>query len=105
MSPAALRRGIALERIRSAEAELRALGVARLALFGSVVRDEARPDSDVDVLVQFSPGTKCYEKFLAVADLLEARLGRRVDLVTTEGLSPFLGPRIQAEALDVLRAA
>jgi predicted nucleotidyltransferase len=105
MALAALSREIAFERIRSAESELRAMGIARLALFGSTVRDEARPDSDVDVLIQFTAGAKSYERFLAVAELLEARLGRRVDLVTTEGLSPFLGPRIQAEAVDVLRAA
>lgn len=105
MESAALRREDALERIRSAEVELRAFGIARLALFGSTVRDEARPDSDVDVLIQFTTGAKTYARFLAIADLLEAKLGRRVDLVTTEGLSPFLGPRIQAEAIDVLRAA
>lgn len=105
MSPAALRREIAIERIRSAEPELRALGIARLALFGSTVRDEAQPDSDVDILIQFTAGAKTYERFLAVAELLEARLERRVELVTTEGLSPFLGPRIQAEAIDVLRSA
>ena len=88
-----------------AEAEVRALGVARLALFGSVLRNEAHADSDVDFLVQFSPGGKSFEHLLALSDLLEARLGRRVELVTTEGLSPFVGPRILAEAQDVLRAA
>jgi predicted nucleotidyltransferase len=85
--------------------EIRALGVARLALFGSVLRGEARLDSDIDLLAQFAPGAKTFNRFLALAELLEERLGRRVDLVTTEGLSPFLGPHILAEAQDVLRAA
>lgn len=105
MEPARLTREHAIERLRASEAEIRALGVAHLSLFGSVLRGEARVDSDVDVLVRFSPGTKTFDRFLALCDLLEERLGRRVEVVTTEALSPFLGPRILAEAEDVLRAA
>ena len=101
----ALSREQAVGLLVACEPEIRALGVARLALFGSVLRGEARPDSDVDLLVQFSPGAKTFDRFLALSDLLEARLGRPVELVTTEGLSPFIGPRILAEAQDVLRAA
>ena len=92
-------------RLAAAEPDIRALGVARLALFGSVARGAARPNSDVDLLVQFSPGQKSYGRFIALSDLLESLLQRRVELVTTEALSPFLGPRILAEAQDVLRAA
>ena len=67
--------------------------------------DSAAPDSDVDLLVQFRPGGKTHHHFLALWELLEQRLGRRADLVTTDALSPFIGPRILAEAQDVLRAA
>jgi predicted nucleotidyltransferase len=95
----------AIERLVASEPEIRALGVERRALFGSVARGLARLDSDVDLLVQFFPGAKTYGRFLALSELLEARLGRRVELVTLEALSPFLGPRILAEAEDVLRAA
>jgi len=105
MDPQPLSRDEAIRRLQSAESEIRLLGVERLALFGSVVRDEARTDSDVDVLVGFAPGEKTFEHLLALSDLLEERLGRPVEVVTTEALSPFLGPRILAEALDVLRAA
>jgi predicted nucleotidyltransferase len=105
MAVAPLTRQEACARLALSEHDIRALGVARLALFGSVARDEARPDSDVDLLVQFAPGAKTYERFLALSELLEARLERRVELVTTESLSPFIGPRILAEAQDVLRAA
>ena len=91
--------------LTASEPEIRALGVVRLALFGSVLRNQARPDSDVDLLVQFAPGAKTYDHFLALSELLERRLGRPVELVTTEALSPFIGPRILAEAHDVLRAA
>ena len=92
------------ERIREVAAEILGLGVRRLALFGSVLRNEARPDSDVDFLVEFAPGQKSFDRFLALCDLLETRLDHPVELVTTESLSPFLGPHILAEAADVLRA-
>jgi len=105
MNRTRLTREDAVERLVASEREIRALGVQRLALFGSVLRGEARPDSDVDLLVQFSPGAKTFERFLALFDLLEERLGHRVEIVTTEALSPFIGPRILAEAQDVLRAA
>ncbi len=95
----------ARERLGACRSEVEAMGVLRLALFGSVLRGEARPDSDADLLVEFAPGAKSFDRFLALAELLEERLGRRVELVTTEALSPFIGPRIMAEAKDVLRAA
>lgn len=105
MIPAPLTRDEAIRRLQDAEPEIRALGVERLALFGSVLRDEARPDSDVDVLVGFAPGQKSFDRLLAISELLEERLGRPVEVVTTEALSPFIGPRILAEAEDVPRAA
>jgi predicted nucleotidyltransferase len=105
MEPEPLSRDEAIRRLQSAEPEIRLLGVERLALFGSVLRDQARVDSDVDVLVGFAPGAKSFEHLLALSDLLEELFGRPVEVVTFEALSPFLGPRILAEALDVLRAA
>lgn len=89
----------------ASEPEIRALGVARLALFGSVLRGESRADSDIDLLVDFSPGAKTFRHFIALSYLLEERLGYSVEIVTRESLSPFIGPRILAEAVDVLRAA
>lgn len=92
-------------RLQRAETEIRGLGVRRLALFGSIVRDEARADSDVDLLVEFHADAKSFDAFLALCDLLETLLERPVELVTTEALSPYVGPHILAEAEDVLRAA
>ena len=100
-----LTRDVAVARLAQAEADIRALGVARLSLFGSVARNETRADSDVDLLVQFAPGQKSFDRFMALSDLLETLLQCRVQLVTTEALSPYIGPRILAEAQDVLRAA
>jgi len=91
--------------LAAAQAEILSLGVRRLALFGSVQRNAARPDSDVDVLVEFQPGEKTYKHFFALGELLERLLDRRVELVTPESLSPFLQRHILAEATDVIRAA
>ena len=92
-------------RLANAEPEILALGVRRLALFGSVRRDVARADSDVDLLVEFEPGQKSFDHLMALGELLEQVLGPRVELVTPESLSPFLKPHILAEAMDVVRAA
>ena len=105
MQSSVLNREQAVQRLATCERDIRALGVARLALFGSVLRGQTHRLSDVDLLVQFAPGEKTYARFFALSELLEHHLGRPVELVTTEALSPFLGPRILAEALDVLRAA
>jgi predicted nucleotidyltransferase len=96
MTSQALTREEAIRCLQDAELEIRALGVERVALFGSVLRNEARADSDVDLLIGFAPVAKSFDRFLALSDLLEERLGRRVEVVTTEALSPFLGPRILA---------
>ncbi|MFH1463670.1 MAG: nucleotidyltransferase family protein [Pseudomonadota bacterium] len=93
-----------LSRLAMAEPEIRGLGVRRLAYFGSFARDAARARSDVDLLVEFTPGAKSFDALMALGDRLERLLGRRVDLVTLESLSPYLGPHILAEARDVLTA-
>ncbi|HSU15017.1 nucleotidyltransferase family protein [Longimicrobium sp.] len=92
-------------RLREAAERIFALGARRIALFGSVARGEAGPDSDVDLLVQFDPGQKTFENFMELSFMLEELLERRVELVTTEALSPFIGPHILREAQDVLLAA
>ena len=89
----------------AAQSEIFQLGMQRLALLGSVQRNEARTDSDVDVLVEFLPGQKTFDHLLALGELLEGTLGHRVEMVTVESLSPYLRPYIRAEAQDVLRAA
>jgi uncharacterized protein len=105
MATTILTRDDAFQLIRDAEPRIRSLGVRRLALFGSVLRDEAGPHSDVDLLVQFEPGAKSFARFMALYDLLEEIFARRVELLTTESLSPFIGPHILAEAADVIPAA
>lgn len=74
------------DRLAEAQTEIFRLGVQRVALFGSVQRNEARSDSDVDVLVEFASGLKTFDHLLDLGELLENSLGRRVDLVTVESL-------------------
>lgn len=69
-----------------------------LALFGSVARDQAALDSDVDLLVEFSKPVGLFE-FLDLKERLEQILGRPVDLVTREALKPQLKDRILSEAV------
>lgn len=89
------------ERLRQRAGDLRSLGVERLGLFGSFTRGEEGPESDVDLLVDFESGEKTFDHFMELAFLLEELLGRRVELVTREALSPHLGPHILAEVEDV----
>jgi predicted nucleotidyltransferase len=63
--------------------------IRKLAFFGSVLRDDFRPDSDVDVLVEFEPGHVPGLAFFAMQDELSELLGRRVDLNTPGFLSPY----------------
>jgi len=72
-------------------------GVERVRVFGSYARGEAGSDSDVDLLIHLLPG-RGYSDFIAFCDEAEAALGRRVDAVTEDGLSPFIRDRVLAEA-------
>ncbi len=85
--------------------QLRALGVKRLGLFGSFVRGQQTADSDVDMLAEFEPGQKTFDHFIELSFLLEDLLGRSVELVTPEGLSPYIGPYILKEVEYVSVAA
>lgn len=76
---------------------LRALGVRRIGLFGSFVRGEQRPDSDIDLLVEFEAGQKTFDSFMELSFFLEDVLEHKIELVTVESLSPYLGPHILKE--------
>ncbi|MEX1255433.1 MAG: nucleotidyltransferase family protein [Dehalococcoidia bacterium] len=76
----------------------RTRGIRRLAVFGSALRADFRPDSDVDVLVEFEPGRTPGFAFFDVQDELSALFGRRVDLNTPGFLSERIRDRVRAEA-------
>jgi predicted nucleotidyltransferase len=75
-------------------------GVTRLALFGSLARDAAREDSDVDVLIAFD-GPATSQRYFGVQFYLEDLFGHPVDLVTEKALRPQLRPFIEKEAVIV----
>ena len=75
--------------------------IQKLSLFGSVLRDDFRPDSDVDVLVEFEPGkTPGYFKLVSMEmELSEMLKGRKIDLRTPNELSIYFRDRVMAEAV------
>jgi predicted nucleotidyltransferase len=79
--------------------------IRRLALFGSVLRDDFTPDSDVDVLVEFEPGQTPGWSFFSMQDELAGILGRRVDLNTAQSLSKYFRDEVLAEAEELYVAA
>ena len=90
-----------LEILRAHRDELRRrFGVKSLAVFGSVARGEARPDSDVDILVEFE-GRATFDRYMGLKFFLEDLLGRRVDLVTRKALKPRMRPYVEREAIYV----
>lgn len=94
--------GVYLDILRLHRAELRGFGVTRIGLFGSVVRGEEQPNSDVDVLVDIEPEKKDYGSFLDLADYLESLFkGRRVDLVTTGAISKYILPYVMKEVQQI----
>ena len=78
--------------------------IARLSLFGSVLTDDFRPDSDIDVLVEFQPGHTPGLEFFRIQDELSRLLGRRVDLNTPKFLSPVIRERVRAQEKTVFAA-
>jgi predicted nucleotidyltransferase len=89
-----------LERLRAAKPVLLAkYPIKSLALFGSVSRNEDRPGSDVDVLVEFSQPVGM--QFIRLGEELQALLGRKVDLVSRGGIKPGYYEAIREDLIDV----
>lgn len=78
--------------------------IRRLALYGSVLRPDFRPESDIDVLVEFAPDHVPGLAFFAMQDELSGLLGRKVDLYTRAGLSRYFRDEVEQEA-ETLYAA
>ena len=80
-------------------------GIRRLSLFGSILRDDFGPDSDVDVLVEFEPGTRVGLRFFTMERELSQLFGRKVDLNTPGFLSKYFRDEVLAEAVVQYDAA
>jgi hypothetical protein len=73
--------------------------IRKLALFGSILRDDFGPNSDIDVLVEFDPNHIPGLAFFGMEQELSEILGRKVDLNTRQWLSPYFRERVEAEAV------
>jgi len=95
-----MRRSETLQKLAVHRDDMIKLGVKTLAVFGSVARDEARQDSDVDILVEFQDKAT-FDGYMDLKFFLEDLLGRPVDLVTKKSIRPRLKTQIEGEALYV----
>ena len=74
--------------------QLAVYGVNQIRLFGSFVRNEATENNNIDLLVDIRRDKKTFNNFLSLNYYLEELFGKKVELVTTQSLSPFIGPHI-----------
>jgi predicted nucleotidyltransferase len=88
--------------IKKHQDRIKALGVKKIGLFGSFVREEQGVKSDIDLLVEFEQGKKTFDNFIQLSFFLEDLFKRRVELVTPESLSPYIGPHIMNEVEYVI---
>lgn len=78
--------------------QLSLVGVSQLGLFGSTVRGENKPNSDIDILLDFNAGQETYLNFMIACQILEENFKRnKLDVVTRKGLSPYIGQTILQE--------
>ena len=84
--------------MKNRKSDLSELGVQEIGLFGSYVRDEQTEKSDIDILINFGPDKESFDNYMAVYDILENLFTNlRVEIVTKNGLSPYIGPKILEE--------
>jgi uncharacterized protein len=93
-----MQREDAITSLKSLLTNLKKLGVRSLALFGSVARNEAREDSDVDILIDLEPPIT-FDRYMDVKLYLEEQLGSRVDLVTWKALKPQIRENVERDII------
>ena len=95
-----VRRNEALATLRAQREDLKRFGIKSLALFGSVARDEAGPESDLDLLLEFD-GPATFDRYMGLKFYLEDLLGARVDLVMRKALTARLLLSVERDAVRV----
>jgi predicted nucleotidyltransferase len=91
-------KNIILSAIRTHKPQLVSFGVSRIGLFGSYVRNEQKPQSDIDILVDFEPEKETFDNFMNLYNYLEELfINEKIEVVTVNGLSPYIGKHILKE--------
>jgi predicted nucleotidyltransferase len=91
-----------LTTIRTHKSELSKYGIQNIGLYGSYVREEQSEKSDIDILIDFKPEKESFDNYMAVCDLFEKLFNNeKVEIVTKNGLSPYIGPGILKEVIYV----
>ncbi|MES0490439.1 MAG: nucleotidyltransferase family protein [Leptospirales bacterium] len=76
---------------------IKSYGIKKIGLFGSYVKRSHNPKSDIDILIEFEEGHKSYDNFYELFEFLEHLFSKKIDLLTIESLSPYIGPDILKE--------
>lgn len=91
-----------LATIKNHKPALEQLGISVVGLFGSYMRNEQSENSDIDILIDFEPEQENFDNYMAVYVLFEKLFeNEKVEVVTKNGLSPYIGPRILKEVMYV----
>ena len=87
-----------LNALRTNKRKLRKFGIRDVGLFGSHINNEQSSESDIDLLIDFEPEKENFDNFMAVYDLFEHIFkNEKIEVVTKNGLSPYIGPKILEE--------
>jgi uncharacterized protein len=88
--------------LKSHKPALSKFGVLNVGLFGSYVRNEQTNNSDIDLLIDFEPDKENFDNYMAVYDMIENIFrNQKVELVTKNGLSKYIGPKILKDVIYV----
>jgi len=95
-----MKRDEVLQKLKEAERELRAQGVAHAALFGSLARGEERPESDIDIMVEIAPEAHVgLFDYVGIVQYIEELFPVRVDVANREGLKSYVRPSAERDAI------
>ena len=88
--------------LKSHKLKFLGFGVQNIGLFGSYVRNEQSDKSDIDLLVDFQPEKENFDNYMAIYDLVEEIFkGEKIEVVTKNGLSKYIGPKILNDVMYV----
>ena len=91
-------RDIILKTLKANKLKLSKFGIRNVGLFGSYSRNEQSSESDIDLLIDFEPEKENFDNFMAAYDLFEKIFkNEKIEVVTKNGLSPYIGPKILNE--------